>query len=677
MKRYLKLLSFGLVFLFALIISVNAKDISNYADLKTCLEDTENSICKITKDITPLDGDVKTIDISGEKTLDLNTYTLTMSNSISVLKDGNLTITGNGKILSSEAGKLLCVLTGSKLNVVDGEIKTTKSTGRAIYIKGDNGTLKTKVSIGKNANIISNYALMVASSDNDSSVSDGVVVDIYGTITALVDNPGWEYGGLAIYINGNIKKNSDNTSIINIHDGAMVEGKKAPAIYAAGYLIWNIDNANITGDEGLSIKSGKFILNSTTLNANGAYVKPDEVECQPSGTETTGAAISITSKKNNGEVELSLKDVKATSKNGYALFETITCGTSHTIKSIAVDGGKYIGKVGSVYSNNNLTKFIKSGEFNHDFSTEYLQNNSIKIKLDNNYHVNVARNITIKKVENGTISLKDEKIEQAIEGQNIEITSKPNEGYYLKNLKLVNVNDKTEFIDITNKTSFTMPNHDVVIEAEYAEYLDINKNGNIITTKPSLEVNANISKDITDELGEVLTDETLMEAIDEEKVLTNDEDIVEVKIETKLESIIEEDGKLTISYIIKPVYSVNGQSQGILSNNMLNGKKIKIKLPVPNTTTETHAKVTHKDNDGKVISEDVYEIKTDENGNKYIEIETSSFSEFIVNLFTPVNEINNPKTFNSLTISIIALMISFAILSSIFIVLKNKKVFNK
>ena len=70
--------------------------------------------------------------------------------------------------------------------------------------------------------------------------------------------------------------------------------------------------------------------------------------------------------------------------------------------------------------------------------------------------------------------------------------------------------------------------------------------------------------------------------------------------------------------------------------------KVKVNLPVPTSVKDTYVKVLHKFSD-KLVDEKSYEIKTTEDGKKYITIETDSFSTFELSFYTP-SEVKIPTT---------------------------------
>ena len=126
--------------------------------------------------------------------------------------------------------------------------------------------------------------------------------------------------------------------------------------------------------------------------------------------------------------------------------------------------------------------------------------------------------------------------------------------------------------------------------------------------------------------------------------------------------------KNVLVYDIKPYYSVNGTEKGIISNDALT-KAVKIELPVPSNVTETHVKVTHKSGD-KVIDTKSYEIKT-RGEDKYIVLETNSFSTFELSFYTPVS-VENPKTGDNIMAYVITLAGSVLIIGGAVVVLKKR-----
>lgn len=192
--------------------------------------------------------------------------------------------------------------------------------------------------------------------------------------------------------------------------------------------------------------------------------------------------------------------------------------------------------------------------------------------------------------------------------------------------------------------------------------------GELVVTTPEVKVSDKVDEKVAKELTDAkLTDPVtgLKEAIDSSKIEGVENTLVEVKISTEIKSYDKEKGVLVLD--IKPYYTVNQESK-VLPNEAINGK-VKIKVAVPNEITFTHAKVVHK-NGETVIDTKEYQIK-EENGQKYIEIETESFSTFEVSFYTPA-KVENPNTVDGILVYTSVTLMSLALLGAAALVLKKK-----
>ena len=207
----------------------------------------------------------------------------------------------------------------------------------------------------------------------------------------------------------------------------------------------------------------------------------------------------------------------------------------------------------------------------------------------------------------------------------------------------------------------------VVKDGSMYTVVDANK-GELVVTAPEVKVAEEVDEKIAKELTEAkLTDTVtgLKEAIDSKKIDGVEDTLVEVKISSEIKSYDKEKGVLVLD--IKPYYTVNQETK-VLPNEAINGK-VKIKVAVPNEITFTHAKVVHK-NGETVIDTKEYEIK-EENGQKYIEIETESFSTFEVSFYTP-EKVENPNTVDGILVYTSVTLMSLSLLGAAALVLKKK-----
>ncbi len=207
----------------------------------------------------------------------------------------------------------------------------------------------------------------------------------------------------------------------------------------------------------------------------------------------------------------------------------------------------------------------------------------------------------------------------------------------------------------------------VVKDGSMYTVVDANK-GELVVTAPEVKVSDKVDEKVAKELTDVkLTDTVtgLKEAIDSSKIEGVENTLVEVKISSEIKSYDKEKGVLVLD--IKPYYTVNQESK-VIPNEAINGK-VKIKVAVPNEITYTHAKVVHK-NGETVVDTKEYEIK-EENGQKYIEIETESFSTFEVSFYTPA-KVENPNTVDGILVYTSVTLMSLALLGAAALVLKKK-----
>ena len=221
----------------------------------------------------------------------------------------------------------------------------------------------------------------------------------------------------------------------------------------------------------------------------------------------------------------------------------------------------------------------------------------------------------------------------------------------------------------TDSTVNAYINEGLKVVKDGSMYTVVSENkGELVVTAPEVKVSDKVDEKVAKELTDAkLTDTVtgLKEAIDSSKIEGVENTLVEVKISSEIKSYDKEKGVLVLD--IKPYYTVNQESK-VLPNEAINGK-IKIKVAVPNEITFTHAKVVHK-NGETVIDTKEYEIK-EENGQKYIEIETESFSTFEVSFYTPA-KVENPNTVDGILVYTSVTLMSLALLGAAALVLKKK-----
>lgn len=482
MKK-LKLLALSLISL--CIVNVNAETISATGSLKACLESSSEVECVLTEDYI-LD---EAISVSGTKVLNLNGKYLEMDNSITVSGTGNeLTVKGNGESYSDSVD-LFLTYEGGSLTIEDGIHTTEAINGSIVYVKGGKteSALATTVVVEKSARLLANKAIAIGQNGN---YAYGVNVVVNGTLEGITGNNEYYSGAAPLYINGQVTKVETNVPTITINKTAKILGGQtgdinetyigkdekisvndasSPAVYAAGYAKWIINGGEFYGDEALSIKSGEFIINGGTFTAKGMFVDP--AKNNGNGSETTGAAISITANDSyEGSVALTIADGEFSSENGYALYEGDTEAGKDAVDKITVIGGNFEGKEGAIKSTNE-TAFISGGTFNTDIDEKDIAKDLEEVVEDGVHYVGTKNKISIIKEGEGTVTAN---LIEAIEGQSVKLTINPKEGYKVKDVIITAGGKEIEYINYT----FTMPNDEVevkvVLEKEESKVEDNN-----------------------------------------------------------------------------------------------------------------------------------------------------------------------------------------------------------
>lgn len=216
----------------------------------------------------------------------------------------------------------------------------------------------------------------------------GVKLDIYGSLVCTAS---------CISPNGRIQKTDGTcTPTVNIYDGASLmstyvdptDNSGVPAIYAAGYVMWNIGAATITGPVGIYVKAGNFNLNGTKVHATGDYQEP---KANGNGSSSNGDAIVYDSHGAYADADLVLSitgDAEITSDHGYAINEVVTTPTTTNTKVNTgdwnIESGTFKGGDGTtggsikttaeVKETVKLDGAIKGGNFSDENIKDYIDN---------------------------------------------------------------------------------------------------------------------------------------------------------------------------------------------------------------------------------------------------------------------------------------------------------------
>ena len=277
-----KKIIFG-IFLFFIVIPVFASSGSLVRVGNKYYETFEEALANISSnDVITLISDVKlkdTVIINKNVNIDLNGNDIMAPSKVFLVQGGTLNINGKGTI------------------------KETEPNYGAIMVIGSTDSSDTDYSVldvGKDVTLEGWSGIFIT---HDSSKSYGVSVNFAGIINSVDDVSGEK--GIGIYVNGNIK-DKNNSPLVTILDGAKINST-GNGLYIAGYSVFNINEADITGVEaGIGIKSG--ILNIDGAKVTGTGIDKTPTEGDNNGIKASGAAIQIESNNGyTGDIELNIK----------------------------------------------------------------------------------------------------------------------------------------------------------------------------------------------------------------------------------------------------------------------------------------------------------------------------------------------------------------------------------
>ncbi len=163
----------------------------------------------------------------------------------------------------------------------------------------------------------------------DKQLARGVTINFAGSIDA-------PYG---ISVNGNIQ-GTENAPVINLT--GTVTSSDDLAIFAAGYAEWHLNGATLTGATPLGLKSGKFVLENSTLKATGAH---NPQESTGSGMTPNGSTIQIeNSQPYAGAIDIEVKSGTYESAQGPVFSEygsTASRTAGSNLQRLAISGGTF------------------------------------------------------------------------------------------------------------------------------------------------------------------------------------------------------------------------------------------------------------------------------------------------------------------------------------------------
>lgn len=443
--------------IFSLGMGVEAKEVTVCQDTSVCSYKTlneanaksSNGDVIVLKENTTVD---EVLLLKKELTIDFGGYTVTANKHIVVLPvyDVDSPENNSDAIVTFKNGTINFTNPNIQLVVQGVAVKNTVFT--SLTIEKD----VTVINMSESPSNNSVTAIMVQANQNDAY---DTVLNVDGVVKGR---------DIAITLFGETNVVSSQAPVINIKENAKLEALDGPAIYAAGYGIWNISGGNIKGSEALSIKSGIINISGGKFIATGSYV---ENPIPSGGPEYTGAAISITSNSSYaGNVKLSIFNGEFISENGNALYEGVTNANGTAIAYATIINGTFTSATGKdsvkITSNSNtLNGVITGGTFSTTPREELVNSNVSSATLDDGtVLVGSKHGITVGTIENGTVTLDKN---AGIKGELIKLTITPKEGYEIDKIEILCDGDEV----LRTDNGFIMPDGDVEIKVTFKKVI--------------------------------------------------------------------------------------------------------------------------------------------------------------------------------------------------------------
>lgn len=572
---------------------------------------------KLTKDITLKE----TMVVSNNLTIDLNGHSVKGKSLLFEVYGAKLNIIGKGSLEETEPNYAPIAVYGSATN--DNNFKSIVNVGKDVTLKGWSGIMVRQHSkfSGKTANSNNAY---------------GVEVNVAGKIISVNDTAGGS--GFGIYVNGYIS-NKTNAPVINVENTANITSTGL-GVFGGGYSTINILGGTIVGDEsGIEIRAGKLYIKDGDISTTANELK---VKSNGSGSTTIGAGIAVAQ-------HTTAQDLK-----------------------VEILGGNVSGKVAlNVANPENKTAeeqqlvsvVVKGGTYNTDVDKELIAAGLVSKKIGSMYTVGKENTVTIGKVTGGTLEIDKNK---AIEGETVTLTLKPEDGYKVSNIKVLDADNKE--VTVSDNT-FVMPNSNVKIDVVYEKII-------IVTELPVVDTKEEVKKPTVAVKEETRVEEVLKESLDKNEELAEivekenvkvELSITEIKVAEKSEEAIKEvAGNAVIATYFDININVKKVTDGTLLGTLSNlTKEIELMIVLPENLKNTDNKINRE---YFVIREHIENGKTEvekikanlsEDGN-YLIFKTDKFSTYALAYEDTAGIPSVPQTGDSVSLYIILGFISVA-----------------
>ena len=483
----------------------------------------------------------------------------------------DVTINLNGYTISSE-NQTANVRHGKLTVNGPGTIKEDTPYFGALLIKGSTNQSDTNyavATINKNVTLEGWAPVFIDQLDskNNAGKAYGITVNLNGAVLNGKKDSTGDLGS-GIYVNGTIK-DTTNAPVINLDSTTVTS--EGQGMYLAGYATTTVNGGSVSGSEtGIEIRAGKLTVNGATVNGNGI---PTSVTPNGNGSTSVGAGIAVAQHTTKLPIDVTISGGTISGYTAFYESNPQNNAAEDLAKiNIAVKGGEFKainGGTNAVYSQNK-TGFISGGYFTSDPSSYKAADRYVVASDVDGYTYMVTATAPTDDQKITVVDKTNASVDPSITGNDkTAIESAMSSGK-------TNVDGVAEAVSTTVKTG-------IVNDAK-------NKANNVPTgevTSTEIEVKVNVS----------VTEANLSEG----SMTFKAEPVANVKVNG-----------------IKLQDSENKPVEVPVSNAMLNGKPITVKLPLPTVDGKlfTPKQIKHTSSDGSVE----YFLDTQKTGAKTFEI---------------------------------------------------------
>ena len=321
-------------------------------------------------------------DLSGQGVLDLNKA------------EANITIDLNGHNVGFAYQENIKVHHGG-LNIIGrGKLYEETPYFAPVIVYGSEQSTENNysvVTVGEGVTLEGYYGLQI---DHNNNSAYGIVVTVNGTLTGKRDTSSW--GGVGLYVNGNINKDTGSVPQITINPTAVLTGEHGEhaeygiscGMYLAGYAKTIINGGTIEADTGIEIRAGEIIISDGTIIGTAT---PTEVDPNGNGSTTTGAGIGVAQHTTTLPIKVTING--GTISGFTALFESTPEKESNPdVIELNVTGGTFNAinnGTQAVYSESK-TEFISGGTFSSDPSAYVVPDKIALVQNNGMYTIETA-----------------------------------------------------------------------------------------------------------------------------------------------------------------------------------------------------------------------------------------------------------------------------------------------